>query len=114
MSKRVELLNRVDGCEMSLFLLCNLLGRRTRQVANGRGVPVSSQLVNETLKEFLEGKLKYELEERGRHLPPSSIATTTVDNERHPSNGAIRERGGRRLLSVQEVPDSALAGLRRG
>lgn len=75
MSKRVELLNRVDGSAMSLFLLCNLLGRRTRQVANGRGVPVSSQLVNETLKEFLEGNLEYELHGQRLHSALSLIAT---------------------------------------
>jgi len=75
MSKRVELLNRVDGCEMSLFLLCNLLARRTSQVANGRGVPVSSELINETLKEFLEGKVEYELHGQRLHSGLSLIAT---------------------------------------
>jgi len=44
----------------------------------------------------------------------SSIAATAVNDERHPSNGAKPERGGRRLASVQEDPDSALAVLRRG
>jgi DNA-directed RNA polymerase subunit K/omega len=75
MSKRVELLNRVDGSEMSPFLLCNLLARRTRQVANGRGVAVSSELVNETLREFLEGKLEYELDGQRLHSALSLIAT---------------------------------------
>jgi len=74
MSKRVELLNRVDGSEMSPFLLCNLLARRARQVANGQGVPVSSQLVNETLREFLEGKLEYELDGQRLHSALSLIA----------------------------------------
>jgi hypothetical protein len=75
MSKRVELLNRVDGSATSPFLICNLRAWRARQVANGRGVAVSSQLVNETLREFLEGKLEYELHGRGLHSGLSLIAT---------------------------------------
>jgi hypothetical protein len=38
-------------------------------------VPVSSQLVNETLREFLEGKLKYELHGERLHSALSLIAT---------------------------------------
>jgi DNA-directed RNA polymerase subunit K/omega len=68
MSKRVELLNRVDGSEMSPFLLCNLLARRARQLADGRHAVVSPELVNEVLREFLEGMLKYEVEGAG-HIP---------------------------------------------
>ena len=75
MSKRVDLLNRIDGSEMSLFLLCNLVGRRTRQVASGRGVAVSSELLNETLREFLEGKLEYEFQGQRLHSALSLIAT---------------------------------------
>jgi len=74
MSKRVELLNRVDGSAMSPFLLCNLLARRARQVASGRHASVPSELVNETLREFLEGKLEYELHGQRLHSALSLIA----------------------------------------
>jgi DNA-directed RNA polymerase subunit K/omega len=113
MSKRVELLNRVDGSALSPFLLCNLLARRARQLADGRHVVLSPELVDETLREFLEGKLKYEFEGRRRHPAPSSMVTATADHETHPGNGATPGQGGRRSRSVQEDPDSSFAGLRR-
>jgi DNA-directed RNA polymerase subunit K/omega len=75
MSKRVELLRRVDVSEMPSFLPCNLLAGRARQMASGQGVPVSSQLVNETLREFLEGKLEYELHGQRLYSALSLIAT---------------------------------------
>lgn len=114
MSKRVELLNRVDGCALPPFLVCNLVGRRTRQLASGRGAGLSSQLVNETLREFLEGKLKYELDGREGHWVPGSMPTTAADDEKHPSNGAVAECSGKRLRFAEKDSDSALAGLRRG
>lgn len=75
MSKRVELLNRVDGSAMSPFLICNLLARRVRQLVDGRHAVVSAELVNETLREFLEGKLEYELHGQRLHSALSLIAT---------------------------------------
>lgn len=101
MSKRVELLYRARRFEESPFLLCNLLARRAKQLANGQQVATWSGLINVAVTEFLEGRLKYEVDGRRPHSMSSSIAATAVNDERHPSNGAKPERGGRRLASVQ-------------
>jgi len=60
---------------MSPFLICNLLARRVRQLVDGRHAVVSAELVNETLREFLEGKLEYELHGQRLHSALSLIAT---------------------------------------
>jgi hypothetical protein len=114
MSSRVELLNRVDGSAMSPFLLCNLLARRTRQLASARHAVLFSELVNEVLREFFEGGLKYEPDGRRPHSTPSLVAPTAVENEQHPSDGGMLERTGRRLPWGREEPNSAPAVLRRG
>lgn len=83
MSKRVKLLNRTIQSKMNPFLLCNILARRTRQIAARRTVNLEPELINRVFEEFLEGELTIELGGRGPRLA-SGIA----------KDGAAERQGG--------------------
>ena len=88
MPSRAELLIHVDSSKMSPFLLCNLLGRRARQLGDGWMATGTTERINEALRQFLNGELKYEFDGRRAQTVPSSIATRRY--EKCPSNCAIR------------------------
>lgn len=81
MSSRAELLNRVNSSEASPFLLCNLLGRRARQLAIGEHAALMPELINVALRQFLEGSLKYEANGARPHSAAVAAAAGAVVNE---------------------------------
>jgi DNA-directed RNA polymerase subunit K/omega len=87
------MLTRVGGSEMSPFLICNLLARRVRQLANGQQVATSSGLINVAVAEFLEGRLPFEV--NGQRVLSSRDTQTaeTVENEERSAPQATRVRG---------------------
>jgi DNA-directed RNA polymerase subunit K/omega len=93
MSNRVELLTRVNSPEISRFLVCNLLARRVRQLANGQRVALLSGLIKVAVTEFLEGRLLFEV--NGQRVNSSRDARTaeTVENEKRSAPHATRVRG---------------------
>jgi DNA-directed RNA polymerase subunit K/omega len=93
MPNRVALLSRVDSSKTSPFLLCNLLARRAKQLANAQHVALFSGLINVAVTEFLEGRLEFEV--TGQGFPSSRDAHTgeTVENRRRSGPGATRGRG---------------------
>jgi len=103
MSSRVELLSRVNSSKTSPFLLCNLLARRAKQLANGQRVTLFSGLINVALTEFLEGRLEFEV--NGQRSDSSRDAHTgeTGENEKGSGPGATRGRGKGKLHA--EVDD---------
>ena len=80
MSSRAYLLRRVDSSKMSPFLLCNLLARRAKQLANGQGGGLFSELISVAVTEFLEGRLSYEV--NGQRLHSTSVPGPTVSGRR--------------------------------
>lgn len=102
MSSRVELLSRVDSSKTSPFLLCNLLARRTKQLANGQRA-LFSGLINVALTEFLEGRLEFEVNGQRLHSSRDAHTGETVENEKGSGPGATRGRGKGKLHA--EVDD---------
>lgn len=93
MSNRVELLTRVDSSETSPFLLCNLLARRARQLANGQRVALCPGLINVAVTEFLEGRLRYEVNGQRLQSAWDAPAAGALEKKKHSRPGRIRERG---------------------
>jgi DNA-directed RNA polymerase subunit K/omega len=93
MSKRVELLYRVDRFEVSPFLLCNLLARRAKQLANGQQVATWSGLIYVAVTEFLEGRLLFEVNGQRVHSSRNAQTAETVENEERSAPHATRVRG---------------------
>jgi DNA-directed RNA polymerase subunit K/omega len=81
MSSRAELINRVNGSEASPFLLCNLLGRRARQLATGQHAALIPELINVALREFLGGSLNYEANGARPHSAAVVAAAGAAVNE---------------------------------
>jgi len=102
MSSRVELLSRVDSSKTSPFLLCNLLARRAKQLANGQRA-LFSGLINVALTEFLEGRLEFEVNGQRLHSSRDAHTGETVENEKGSGPGATRGRGKGKLHA--EVDD---------
>jgi len=114
MANRIELLTRVYGSGMSPFLLCNLLARRAKQLANGQRVATWSGLINVAVTEFLEGRLLFEV--NGQRLQPACDvqAAGPLEKGKHSRPGTIREGGGRKQQPVQEDSRFAWALWDRG
>jgi len=93
MSNSVELLTRVNRSQISPFLLCNLLARRARQLANGQHVALYSGLINVAVTEFLEGWLVFEVNGQRLHSSRDAQTAETVENEERSAPHATRERG---------------------
>lgn len=81
MSSRAELLNRVNSSEASPFLLCNLLGRRARQLAIGQHAALTPELINVALRQFLEGSLKFEANGARPHSAAVAVAAEAAVNK---------------------------------
>jgi DNA-directed RNA polymerase subunit K/omega len=93
MSSRVELLSRVNSSKTSPFLLCNLLARRAKQLANGQRVATWSGLINVAATEFLEGRLLFEVNGQRVHSSRDARTAETVENEKGSGPGTTRGRG---------------------
>ena len=93
MSNRVGLLTQVNSSKMSRFLLCNLLGRRATQLANGQHGALFSRLINVALTEFLEGRLEFEVNGQRVHSSRDARTAETVENEERSAPHGTRERG---------------------
>ena len=93
MANRIELLTRVYGSGMSPFLLCNLLARRAKQLANGQRVATWSGLINVAVTEFLEGRLLFEVNGQSVHSSRDAQTAETVENEKRSAPHATRVRG---------------------
>jgi len=93
MPNGLEMLTAVAGFEMSPLLICNLLARRVRQLANGQRVATWSGLIKVAMTEFLEGRLLFEV--NGQRVNSSRDARTaeTVENEKRSAPHATRVRG---------------------
>jgi len=102
MSSRVELLSRVNSSKTSPFLLCNLLARRAKQLANGQRA-LFSGLINVALTEFLEGRLEFEVNGQRFHSSRDAHTGETAENEKGSGPGATRGRGKGKLHA--EVDD---------
>jgi DNA-directed RNA polymerase subunit K/omega len=61
MSDRKRLINRLLDCGMNPFLLCNVAGRRLRQLTTQRSAGICPQLIDVALAELRDGKLRYEV-----------------------------------------------------
>jgi DNA-directed RNA polymerase subunit K/omega len=104
MSNRVELLSRVDSSKTSPFILCNLLARRAKQLANGQHVALFSGLINVAVTEFLEGRLEFEVNGQRFHSSRDAHTGETVENEKRSGPGATRGRGkGKRHPEVDDL-----------
>jgi DNA-directed RNA polymerase subunit K/omega len=102
MPNRVELLSRVNSSKTSPFLLCNLLARRAKQLANGQHA-LFSGLINVALTEFLEGRLDFEVNGQRLHSSCDAHTGEMVENEKGSGPGATRGRGKGKLHA--EVDD---------
>lgn len=107
MSDRVKMLNRIDSSETCSFLLCNLLGRRTRQLATRESSSVLPNLVNAALLEFLEGKLLCEFNGGSTHSAgfPNSPRGATDESDSHD-----RARRGTSRRKLEPPLESAVPG----
>ena len=82
MSSLAELLGRVESSKMSPLLLCNLLARRARQLANGQGGALFSELISVAVTEFLEGRLRYEVNGQRLQSACDAQAAGALENEK--------------------------------
>lgn len=114
MSERVKMLSRIGNSETSPFLLCNLLGRRVRQLATGQSAEVSPKLINAVLVEFREGKLDYELNGRSIHSAGVPNSPGGAKNENDLRAGARREPRRRKFQSALKSADPELAVAMKG
>jgi DNA-directed RNA polymerase subunit K/omega len=92
MRNGLEMLTRVYGPGMSPFLICNLLARRVRQLANGQQVAEWSGLVNVAVTEFLEGRLLFEVNGQRVHSSRDAQTAETGENEERSAPQATRVR----------------------
>jgi DNA-directed RNA polymerase subunit K/omega len=114
MSERVEVLSRVDSFKISPFLLCNLLARRAKQLANGQRVALFSGLINVALTEFLEGRLGFEVNGQRFHSSRDAHTGETLENEKRSGPGATRGRGkGERHPEVDNLEISSTVSVGR-
>jgi hypothetical protein len=99
-SSRIEMLYRIDYLEISPFLVCNFLARRSKQLRNEQHAMLSPRVINLALKEFLGGKLQIEVKGGGTHTALDSKAAWTAKREEYSGAKMIQGQRGRELAVV--------------
>lgn len=93
MGERVELLKRIASPDTNPFLLCNVLARRARQLANRDMGPLSAAVINAAFVELLGGRLQ-------PGFPSTTPAIAGDPPTGKDRDGAKAARGGRKAAAA--------------